>query len=76
MPDIVILIVNKVEYSQQILTGALGLEFTQIHPVVANLFHAARWRDREKGTMKPMAAFYIFANAPKNQENTDMMTFF
>jgi len=37
-----------------------------IHPVVARLFHADRWTDRQADVMNLIAPFRSFANVPKN----------
>jgi hypothetical protein len=40
--------------------------FIKIHPVGAELFHAAGWMDRHTYKTKLTVTFYNFTNEPKN----------
>jgi hypothetical protein len=42
----------------------------KIRPVGTELFHADRRTDRQTDMTKLIVAFRVFANAPKNQQNT------
>jgi hypothetical protein len=54
----------EIEFFDRFLKNTQILNFIQIHPLGAELFHAKRWEDRQTDMTKLIVAICNFANTP------------
>jgi hypothetical protein len=61
----------KLEHSRRIFEKYSNINFTQIRPVRAALFHADKWTDGRTDMMKLIVAFLNIVDTLKNSGKTD-----